>query len=390
MSYFDSAATTPIHPDVLEAMMPYLKDDYGNAGSIHKKGRRAMSAISNAREQVASLIGCNAEQIIFTSGGSEANNIAIAGLKNYLLSTQKTHIIASRIEHDSVLRTIESLCKSNGGSPFEMSLLEVQRNGCVTISDFINTIKGRTGLVSVMHTNNEIGSINPVSDIGEICKLNGILFHTDCVQAIGTEKINVDDIGCDLMSISGHKINAPKGIGALFVRDMKLLNPIIYGGMSQEFGYRGGTENVPAIVGMGVACDLLRKNMESDTKYISGLKAEFEKALIEYSERLCIKDKFHINSPPDSRKIVNIRFDGVDGQTLLLMLDGDGVYVSAGSACRSLESHPSHVLTAIGLSESDARSSIRISLSKLNTEDEVRDAALNIMTNASILINGVK
>lgn len=372
MIYLDNAATTQIHPDVLNAMMPYLTNEYGNAGAMYGLGRRAATAVASARQQVANLIGCKPSNIIFTSGGSEANSLVFAGAKPYLLSKGKTHIITSSVEHDSVLKTVANMCNSSDIKPaFYATFLGVNNKGEVSVSDLHESISSHTGLVSVMYVNNETGSVNPAHEIGDFCKNKNILFHTDCVQAIGFQNINVDDIGCDFLSISSHKIHAPKGVGALYVRDLSILSPMIHGGTEQEFGYRGGTENVAGIVGFGKACEIINNNFEANKEKTIRLKSLFEQSLKEHLDTYKLRHLLHINSPYRDNKILNIRFENIDGQTLLLMLDSAGVCVSAGSACRSHESEPSHVLTAMGLSPDEARDSIRISFSSSLSNDEI-------------------
>ena len=392
MIYLDNAATTKIDPRVLEAMMPYLTDEYGNAGTLYGLGRKSAEAIAKARQQVADLICAKPEQIIFTSGGSEANNMVFAGVKDYLTSIGKTHIVTTEIEHDSVLNAVKNLCKTQyvvGDScikpVFDAEYVPPWFYGRIPhqlVIDYIDEITDTgtvTGLVSVMHTNNETGLKNMrIEDIGKACKARGILFHTDCVQAAGCSELNVDDIGCDFMSLSSHKIHGAKGVGALYVRDKSVMSPIIFGGSSQEFGLRGGTENVAGIVGFGTACEILRLNQKEDIKYIAELMQllydSIQKHLTEHGlEKIC-----HVNGSDDvgsHGKTINMRFDNVDGETLLLMLDSRGVCVSAGSACRSHESEPSHVLLAMGIDPEDARNSIRFSLSRMNTREEVEEAA---------------
>ncbi len=387
MIYLDNTATTPIHPEVLDAMLPYLKENYGNAGAIYGIGREAANAVAKAREQVADLINCTPEQIIFTSGGSEANSLVFEGLKPYLLKNRKTHIITSTVEHDSVLKAVEHLCKpADGGrkkwikSKFYADYL----SGCSYFARSVQKhINKHTGLVSIMYVNNETGYASDVVDIGEICRRHGVLFHTDCVQALGSRNVDVQEIGCDFLSISGHKINAPKGIGALYAKDSSLLTPIIHGGDAQEFGYRGGTENVANIVGFGKACEILSKSFIGIRHKIFDLSMIFWRALSTKLKEKSISKIYHVNT--FGSKIINIRFDGIDAETLILMLDSRGVCVSAGSACRSHESEPSRVLLAIGLTPEEARSSIRVSFSPYQTREEVAEAAKIIADSVAFL-----
>lgn len=382
MIYLDNAATTQIHPEVLDAMLPYLKEEYGNAGAMYGLGRRAANAVAEARRQVANLIGCEPSQVIFTSGGSEANNLVFSGLRPYLLANGKTHIITSAVEHDSVLKAVKSVCnplccntKNVIKSDFDATLLGVNHNCEVSVQDLRSAITERTGLVSVMCVNNETGVTNPIQEIGEVCRQKGVLFHTDCVQAVGFLDINVKELGCDFLSISAHKINAPKGVGALFVRDPSVLSPMIHGGAGQEFGYRGGTENVAGIVGFGKACEILCREWKLNKDKAVSLKLLFERTLEEQLKSLDLKDIMHINCSNVNSKILNVRFDNIDGQTLLLMMDAKDICISAGSACRSHEAEPSHVLLAVGLTEDEARDSVRISFSHTLKEEEVLYAA---------------
>lgn len=371
--YLDNAATTRVAPEVLEAMLPYFSESYGNAGSIHHAGRKAASAVDLARKQVASFMGTTPEHIIFTSGGSESNNMVFKGLRDSLLESGKTHIIVSAIEHDSVLRAAESLTKDG----FDITYVQPDATGVISPKLIEEALRANTGLVSVMYANNEMGAVNDISEIGGICKKHSVFFHTDCVQAAGQYPIEVDNMGIDFASVSGHKIHAPKGVGALYVRDTKLA-PLICGGAEQEYGLRGGTENVPGIVGLGVACDIISGSMKEDVTQMSTLKQRFYMTLCEeLRERGEDAGIVHINgmSVIHPGKLLNMTVDGVDGETLLLMLDANGVCVSAGSACRNHEAEPSHVLMAMGLDKEAARNSVRISFSKFNNTDEVAQAA---------------
>lgn len=373
MIYLDNASTTKIDARVLEAMMPYLTESYGNAGTLYGIGREAAQAIAKARRQVAELIGAVPEQIVFTSGGSEANNMVFAGLRDYMIHNGKHHVVTSQIEHDSVLKAVKNLTKDGFGATFVVPC----HDGVIRPRVVSDSITEETGIVSVMHTNNETGVENPVDEIASICRESGVLFHTDCVQAAGCHKIDVDKIGCDFLSLSAHKIHATKGVGALYVRDVSKLSPLIFGGASQEFGLRGGTENVAGIVGFGEACKILKNQLHEDETKIMILKQRLYNSLKKGLERHGLSDIMHLNggSPIQKGKVLNIHFDNVDGETLLLLLDAKGVYVSAGSACRSHESEPSHVLVAMGIDEEDARNSIRLSLSRMNTDEEVAQAA---------------
>ena len=358
MIYLDSAATTMIAPEVLEAMMPYLTKEYGNAGTLYKLGRSAAAAIQNARTQVAVLFNCTPEHVMFTSGGSEGNSTVFSGLRKKLLAEGKNHLVVSAIEHDSVLKAAESLTREG----FQVTYVQPDSRGFIPVKSIEGAIHQETGLVSVMFVNNESGAINDIATIGGICRQNNILFHADCVQAAGQYQIDVNKCNLDFATVSSHKIHGPKGIGALYARESSFV-PLICGGAEQEFGLRGGTENVAGIVGFGKACVLASRDIKGDLTQVSTIKQKFYMTLIDELKVLgadngCI----HVNgiSPVEPSKILNIRADGVDGETLLLMLDANDICVSAGSACRSHEAQPSHVLTAMGLSSEDARSSIRV------------------------------
>lgn len=381
MIYLDNAATTPVDPEVLEAMLPYLSTEYGNPGTIYKLGRNAASAVTNAREEVACLINCKPEQIIFTSGGSEANSLAITGVKDYLINQGKKSIITTKVEHKSVLKAVEKMNIKDG---FDVNYIKPQKDGRIDFSEFYDTIKLSSGLVSVMHTNNELGSQNPIYDIGDVCFNHNVLFHTDCVQGLGSTKIDVGDLRCDFLSMSGHKIGAPKGIGALFVRDKSFLSPIIFGGANQEYGFRGGTENVANIVGFGTACKILREHRDSISTKMHLLNRQFLESLRYNLEVYDLYHIMHLNSS-DRNKIISVRFDGVDAQTLVLMLDTHDVCVSAGSACRSNDINPSHVLISSGLSDKQARETIRISISYKQSIQEIIEAGQHIAECVKVL-----
>ena len=387
MIYLDNAATTKIHPAVLDEMMPYLTEEYGNAGTKYSIGTKAYNAVLKARRQVAEFVQASPDQIIFTSSGSEANNLAINGSLKYISKKGKTRILVSSVEHDSILKNVEAINKRND---FSVGYIHVNKEGKVDVPELMNQLsKKDVGLVSVMYENNETGAVNPVAKIGMLCKRFKTLFHTDCVQAAGWLPIDVDDINCDLLSISSHKIHGCKGVGALYVRNKKILTPQIIGGANQEFGYRAGTENVAGIVGFGAACELAKERMRDMSREYN-LKWVFWNKLSEEAAKLGIRDIIHINATPvDERsKTLSIRFDGVDSETLLLLLDVYGVCVSAGSACKSHETKPSQVLLEI-MSEEEARSTIRVSFSTMNTEEEVIEAAETVAGCVSLLINNV-
>lgn len=370
MIYLDNAATTPIDPVVLEAMMPYLTTEYGNPGGLYGLGRSANAAVQTAREQVAHFLKASPEQVIFTSGGSEANNLVFRGIKDYLKERGKTHILISAIEHDSVIKAAHSLEKDG----FTVERVPPLRGvASVTLEAVRPMIRHDTGLVSVMYANNETGDVSEVDRIGNWCRSEGVLFHTDCVQAAGCLGLDVHRLYCDFLSISSHKIHGPKGIGALYVRDKSLLTPLIYGGSSQEFGLRGGTENVAGIVGFGKACELAQEHIhdKADVGYA------FRKAIGEAIRSRRIKG-IHVNGAPHEKRLwktLSISVDDVDAQTLLLLLDASGVCASAGSACCSHDNIPSHVLTAIGLTDKQARETLRFSFSRMTSREEAIQAA---------------
>ncbi len=373
--YLDNAATTRVSPEVVSGMIPYFEEVYGNAGSIHCMGRSARKAIDIAREQVSRPIGAKPENIIFTSCGSEANNLALFGVAEQLSKTGNTHIIISNIEHDSVLGCVHDLQYKYG---FDVSIARADKNGIVSASEIKSLMREYTGLVSVMAVNNELGTMNPIREIGELCRSREVMFHTDCVQAYCNIPIDVEKDCIDFLSVSGHKFHAPKGVGFLYARNKEFINPILVGG-GQEYGLRAGTENTPYIVGLGKAAELASDKVRNRNTYSELIRA----FVSEIGNRI---DGVHINGTPYSgSKIVNIRFDGVDSETLLLFLDSQGVCVSAGSACAAHSAKPSHVLKAIGLTDMEAKSSIRISISDETTKDELNFAAKEICESVNIL-----
>lgn len=384
MIYLDNSATTPIHPEVLKAMMPYLKGGYGNAGAVYRIGRESAKAIQKAREQVAQLFNASADQIVFTSGGSEGNNMVFSyGMRCMLEERGKKHVVISQIEHDSVYEAATHMFKPSGKvnikDDFYTQFIHTKSDGTVDVKHLEALLDEdeSIGLVSVMYVNNETGAVNPINHIGEICRDRGILFHTDCAQAAGCHPIDANIIGCDFATISGHKIYAPKGIGAIYIKDKTLARSLIYGGANQEFGLRGGTENVAGIVGLGKACDLICSDFGTQRVTVSLLKRLFYENMISYLKELNLEDRIHVNgaSVGDVGKTLNLRVEDIDSETLLLILDAKGVCISAGSACHSHRSEPSRVLTAMGLSDDEARDSVRISFSSTNTPAEIEEAA---------------
>lgn len=359
--YVDNAATTKVSNKVIDAMLPYLKEHYGNASSVYSIGRYAKNAVEESREKIAKALGANAGEIFFTSGGSESNNWAIKGLCDRLKSKGKKHIITTVFEHHAVLHIAESLEKMG----WDVTYIEVDSNGLVSPADVEAAIREDTALVSIMYANNEIGTIQPISEIGAICRRHGVIFHTDAVQAIGNVDINVVDQNIDMLSLSGHKIHAVKGVGALYVRKGIVLTNLIEGG-AQERGKRAGTENVAGIVALGVAIEEAIATMAERTMRLSGMRDRLITELLKM-------DRTHLNGDKVKRLAgnANISFEGIEGESLLLMLDMHGICASSGSACTSGSLDPSHVLLSIGRSHEVAHGSLRISLSDDNTDEDI-------------------
>ena len=359
--YADNAATTQMSDSVLKAMMPLLTDIYGNPSSLHSVGQIAKEHLEAARETVAECIGADPKEIYFTSGGSEADNQAIRSAAYIGARKGKKHIISSKFEHHAVLHTLDELKKEG----FEVTLLDVYSNGIVKPEDVANAITDETCLVTIMTANNEIGTIQPIAEIGRICKEKGVLFHTDAVQAVGHIPVNVKDMNCDMLSVSAHKFHGPKGVGFLYARKGILLTNIIYGG-AQERNKRAGTENMASIVGMATAIkdatDHLQENAEKVTamrnRLIDGLKG---------IERSRINGDLEHHLPGT----LNMCFEGIEGESLLLLLDAAGICASSGSACTSGSLDPSHVLLAIGRPHEVAHGSLRLSLCEWNTQEDV-------------------
>lgn len=367
MIYLDNAATTQVSNSVLNAMLPYFRQDYGNAGSIHSMGAKCAKAVNEAREKCALPINADADNIIFTAGGSEANNLAIRGLAEHLKSTGKMHIITTQVEHPSVLNTMEYM-ETQG---FHVEYLPVGNDGTLDINKLRVAFKENTGLVSVMTVNNETGNLYDVHQIGAECAQRGVLFHTDCVQGYGNVEIDVKNDNIDFLSVSGHKFHSPKGIGFLYVKNKELLSPVIYGG-GQEHNLRSGTENVPGIVGMGVAAESAYREL---TEWNWKQKATNKRETFLRELNASVDGVWVNGIPHEGSKTINLYIQGIDGETLLLMLNSRGVYVSAGSACSAHSAVPSHVLTAMGLTDLEARSSIRVSFSRYTTDKKLIEAA---------------
>ena len=359
--YLDNNATTPVLPEVLDAMRPYYAEHFGNASSIHHHGQETRAAVERARESVAALLGCRPAEVVFTSGGTEADNLAIFGL-----ARPGDHVISSTIEHHAVLNS----CKRLPERGIEVTFLPVDGRGLVDPGDLRRALRMNTKLVTIMFANNETGVIQPVEEFGKICAEADVYFHTDAVQAASKIPICVKDIGCDLLSISGHKFHAPQGIGALFVRKGTTLEPLFYGG-SHERSRRAGTENVPGIVGLGKAAEIAAKGLtDGGDKQMSAQRDRLENAILDQVESAGVNGAGSPRVPNTS----NIYFDYIEGEALVIALDLKGLAVSTGAACSSGAIEPSHVLTAMGLRPDRARASIRFSLGKQNTADEVEFA----------------
>lgn len=359
--YADNAATTKMSRASIDAMLPYMETYYGNPSSLHSVGQCAAEALADARARIAARLGCQPREITFTSGGSEADNQALISAARLGEKKGKKHIISTAFEHHAVLHTLEKLKKEG----FDVELLPVGSTGTVTAAQVAAAIRPDTCLVSVMYANNEIGSVMPIAEIGAVCRAAGVLFHTDAVQAAGHLPINVKKQNIDMLSLSGHKFHGPKGIGALYARQGILLTPVIEGG-AQERGKRAGTENIPAIVGMAAAFDEACEHMAENTAYISALRDRLIAGLSPIPHSA-------LNGDPVNRLPGNVHFcfEGIEGESLLLLLDARGICTSSGSACTSGSLDPSHVLLAIGRPHEIAHGSLRLTLCETNTAEEV-------------------
>jgi cysteine desulfurase len=359
--YLDNNATTPVLPEVLETMRPYFAEHFGNASSIHHHGQETRAAVERARESVAALMGCRPAEIVFTSGGTESDNLAIFGL-----ARPGDHVITSSVEHHAVLNS----CKHLEELGIEVTYLPVDGRGLVSPDDLRRAMRPNTKLATIIMANNETGVLQPVDEIGKICSEADVYFHTDAVQAASKVPIKVKEIGCDLLSISGHKIHAPQGVGALYVRKGTTLDPMLYGG-SHERSRRAGTENVPGIAGLGRAAELAMKSFENGgDRETAKLRDRFENAILQQVESTGVNGAGAPRVPNTS----NIYFDYIEGEALVITLDLKGLSVSTGAACSSGAIEPSHVLTAMGLRPDRARASLRFSLGKQNTAEDVEFA----------------
>lgn len=359
--YMDNAATTPVRDEVLDTILPYFKEFYGNASSVYSIAKESKKALEKAREQVAKGIGAKAEEIYFTAGGSESDNMALRGVAE-ALAKKGNHIITTKIEHHAILHTGEYLEKQG----CEVTYLPVDKFGKISLEELEKSIRPETILISVMFANNEIGTIQPIAEIGKLAHEKGILFHTDAVQAVGHVAIDVNEMNIDLLSMSGHKLGAPKGIGAIYIRKGIPILPLIFGG-AQEKKKRAGTENIPGIVGLGKAVELAVSEMETETKRLIHLRDKLINGILEKVPHS------RLNGHPTDRLPgnCNISFGYIEGESMLLLLDAMGVAASSGSACTSGSLDPSHVLMAIGLPHEIAHGSLRLTLDRGNTEEEV-------------------
>ncbi|MCV0393198.1 MAG: cysteine desulfurase [Nitrosopumilus sp.] len=376
MIYLDNAASTQIHEDVLTSMLPYLKEQYGNPSSIHRYGRLAHKAIEKARKQIALLINADPSEILLTSGGTESNNTALNGIA---LKKPLSRIITSSIEHDAVLEPCKKLSK-NG---FEVIYLPVDHFGLVDIKELKNSISEKTSLVSIMFGNNEIGTIQPISEISKICQEYKIPFHTDAVQAVGKIPIDVKELGIDLLSISSHKLYGPKGVGALYIKNGLDIPPFILGG-GQENGLRSGTENVANIVGFGMACEIAMKNIHENFSYVKNLQ---ELLIQKISDEI---PQVTLNGHPQLRLPHNVHFTflGVNGEDLIIKLDEHGIAASTGSACSVNTQKASHVLQAMGFSHEQITGSLRLTIGIYNNQKEI-DQTVDVLKKIIVELRAV-
>lgn len=376
--YLDNAATTSVSTTALQAMLPYFDRQYGNPSSLYSLGQQAHQAISDARERIARLLHCQAGEITFTSGGSEADNQAIRSAARLGAQKGKRHIISTAFEHHAVLHTLKALEQEG----FRITLLDIHEDGVVQPQQVADAIGPDTCLVTVMYANNEIGTVQPIESIGAICREKGVLFHTDAVQAAGHLPIDVDKQHIDLLSLSAHKFHGPKGVGVLYARKGIPLTPLIHGG-AQERGKRAGTENVPAIMGMAAALEEAVENMEANSAKLRALRDRLIHGLSQIPHS--ILNGHPVNRLPGN---VNFCFEGIEGESLLLLLDDKGICASSGSACTSGSLDPSHVLLAIGRPHEIAHGSLRLTLSEENTQEDV-DYAIEAVTQVVSYLRGM-
>jgi len=376
--YLDNAATTRMSSAAVQAMLPWLEQYYGNPSSLHSVGQQANEALTNARAEIANLLGCESREITFTSGGSEADNQAIISAARLGERKGKKHIISTAFEHHAVLHTLERLAHEG----FEITLLDVHENGLIEPEQVAAAIRPDTCLVSVMYANNEIGTVQPIREIGQICRERGVLFHTDAVQAVGHLRIHVKEENIDLLSLSAHKFHGPKGIGVLYARKGIRLTNLIEGG-AQERGKRGGTENIPAIMGMAAALEEACRNLEANAVKQAALRDRLIRGLSRIPHSV-------LNGDPVHRLPGNVHFcfEGIEGESLLLLLDDKGICASSGSACTSGSLDPSHVLLAIGRPHEIAHGSLRLTLSEDTTEEEI-DYVIDAVTDVVAYLRSI-
>jgi cysteine desulfurase len=371
--YLDYNATTPVEPEVLDAMLPYFSAEFGNASSIHTFGQKARAAVETARDQVAALIGARPQEIFFTSGGTESDNHAIFGIaSSSTASDSRPHVITSLIEHEAVLNACQALEKQR----VDVTYLSVDQDGLIDLEDLQRAVRLETVLITIMHANNELGTVQPIEEIGRIAKDADVYFHTDAVQSAGKLPVDVNKFQLDLLSLSGHKIYAPKGVGALYVRGGTRLKQLLYGGHHQR-GMRPGTENVAGIVGFGKAAEIARHSLANDAKRLSALRDQLEHGLLHRVPH----SRINAGRAPRAPNTANLVFPGVEGEALLIALDLKGLACSTGAACSSGAVEPSHVLTAIGLPPEEARASLRFSLGRHTTQADI-DFALTVVPSA--------
>jgi cysteine desulfurase len=358
--YLDNAASTPVHDQVLQEMIPFLKEQFGNPSSIHSYGRFAQRAIENARKQIALLINAQPNEILLTSGGTESNNTALFGIASL---KKGKHIITSSIEHEAILEPCKKLEKEG----FRITYIPVNDNGTVNPKDVENSISSDTCLVSIMLANNEVGTIQPIQEISDICNQKNVIFHTDAVQAVGKIVVDVKELGIDLLSISSHKINGPKGVGALYIKNGIEINPFIYGG-GQENGLRSGTENVASIVGFGKACQLAKDNMKPNNLHLQNLRDELISEVMRQIPHVKLNGHHQKRLPNNA----HFTFLGVNGEDLIIKLDENGIAASTGSACSVRVQKESHVLKAMGFSHDQIAGSLRLTMGISNTDSEIK------------------
>src|SRR3989442_9717262 len=378
--YLDFNATTPVEPQVLDAMLPYFSAEFANAASIHTPGQRARAAVETAREQVAALIGARPQEIVFTSGGTESDNHAIFGVVGQAFLTVPTsrnaisspHVITTAIEHEAVLNACQALEKEGA----RVTYLPTDREGLIDLDDLRRAINAETVLITIMHANNELGTVQSLAEVGRIAKEADVYFHTDAVQSAGKIPVDVNAMGLDLLSISGHKLYAPKGVGALYVRGGTRLRQFLYGGHHPR-GIPPGTENVAGIVGLGKAAEIARKSLAEDSQGVSALRDRLQQGLLGNVPQ----SRVNAGAAPRTPNTTNLVFPGIEGEALLIALDLKGLACSTGAACSSGAVEPSHVLTAIGLPADEARASLRFSLGRHTSPADI-DFALNVVPSA--------